>query len=166
MGSSGTTPVIRRIVVGSDGSARAQRAVAFAAELAHQLRADVLLVHAAGEVAPARATASNHMLHVAQSGLYPEESIERVVRTEWARPLIAAHVPWGVDVSYGWGADVLTRVADEVGAQMIVVGAGSREPSADGAAGSVRHALSQRSNIPLIVVPDDAPAAELHAVEP
>lgn len=166
MGCSATTSVIKRIVVGSDGSARAQRAVAFAAELAHQLRAEVLLVHAAGEVAPARATASDYMLHMAKSGLYPEESIECVVRTEWARPLIAAHVPWGVDVSYGWGADVLTRVADEVGAQMIVIGAGSREPSGDGGAGSVRHSLSQRSNIPLIVVPDDAPNAELHAAEP
>jgi nucleotide-binding universal stress UspA family protein len=118
--------VIRRIVVGSDGSARAQHAVAFAAELAHQLRAEVLLVHAAGEVAPARATASNYMLHVAKSDLYPEDSIERVVRTEWARPLIAARVPWGVDVRYGWGADVLMRVADEFGAQMIVIGAGFR----------------------------------------
>ena len=105
------------------------------------------------------------MLHVAKTSLYPEDSIERVVRTEWARPLIAAHVPWGVDVRYGWGADVLTRIADEVGAQMIVIGAGSREPSADGAAGSVRHALSLRSTIPLIVVPDEAPAAELRAVE-
>ena len=157
--------MIRRIVVGSDGSAHAQRAVAFAADLAHQLRAEVLLVHATGDVAPARATASNYLMHVAQNGVHPDESIERVVRTEWARPLIAARVPWGVEVRYGWGADVLTRVADEIGAQVIVIGAGSREPSADGAAGSVRHALSLRSNIPLIVVPDEAPAVELHAVE-
>lgn len=157
--------MIRRIVVGSDGSAHAQRAVAFAAELAHQLRAEVLLVHAAGDVAPARASASDYLMQVAKNGLHPEESIERVVRTEWARPLIAARVPWGVEVRYGWGADVLTRVADEIGAQLIVIGAGSREPSADGAAGSVRHALSLRSNVPLIVVPDVAPAVELHAVE-
>ena len=157
--------MIRRIVVGSDGSAHAQRAVAFAAELAHQLRAEVLLVHAAGDVAPARASASNYLMHVAQNGLHPEESIERVVRSEWARPLIAARVPWGVEVRYGWGADVLARVADEIGAQVIVIGAGSREPSADGAAGSVRHALSLRSNVPLIVVPDEPPAVELQAVE-
>lgn len=157
--------LIRRIVVGSDGSAHAQRAVGFAAELAHQLRAEVLLVHAAGNVAPTRATANNYLMHVATNGLHPEESIERIVRSEWARPLIAAHVPWGVDVRYGWAADVLTRVADEIGAQVIVIGAGSREPSADGAAGSVRHALSLRSNVPLLVVPDDAPALELHAIE-
>ena len=157
--------MIRRIVVGSDGSVHAQRAVAFAAELAHQLRAEVLLVHAAGDVAPARASASNYLIHVAQNGLHPEESVERVVRTEWARPLISARVPWGVEVRYGWGADVLTRVADAIGAQVIVIGAGSREPSADGAAGSVRHALSLRSNVPLIVVPDEAAAVELHSVE-
>ena len=157
--------MIRRMVVGSDGSAHAQRAVAFAADLAHQLRAEVLLVHAAGEVAPARASASDYLMHVAQNGLYPEDSIERKVRTEWARPLIAARVPWGVDVRYGWGADVLTRVADEVGAQVIVIGAGSREPSAGAAAASVRHALSLRATVPLIVVPDDAPPIELHAVE-
>jgi len=157
--------VIRRILVGSDGSAHAQRAVVFAAELAHQLRAEVLLVHAAGDVAPARASASEYLMHVAQNGLYPEESVERVARTEWVRPLIAARVPWGVDVRYGWAADVLTRVADEVGAQVIVIGAGSRGPSADGTAGSVRQAMSLRSSVPLIVVPDDAPAVELHAVE-
>ena len=157
--------MIRRIVVGSDGSAHAQRAVAFAAELAHQLRAEVLLVHAAGDVAPARASASNYLMHVAQNGLHPEESIERVVRTEWARPLIAARVPWGVEVRYGWGADVLTRVAEEIDAQVIVIGVGSRERSADGAAGSVSHALSLRSTFPLIVVPDEAPSVELHAAE-
>lgn len=157
--------MIRRIVVGSDGSAHAQRAVVFAAELAHQLRAEVLLVHAAGDVAPARASASNYLMHVAKNGIHPGESIERIVRTEWARPLIAARVPWGVEVRYGWGADVLTRVADEIGAQLIVIGAGSREPSANGSAGSVRHALSLQSNVPLIVVPDEAPAVELHAVE-
>ena len=122
-------------------------------------------MHATGDVAPARASATNYLMHVAQNGVSSEESIERAVRTEWARPLIAARVPWGVDVRYGWGADVLTRVADEIGAQVIVIGAGSRDPSADGAAGSVRHALSLRSSVPLIVVPDEAPAVELHAVE-
>lgn len=157
--------MIRRIVVGSDGSAHAQRAVAFAAELAHQLRAEVLLVHATGEVAPARASASTYLIDVAKNGIHPGESIERVVRTEWARPLIAARVPWGVEVRYGWGADVLTRVADEIGAQLIVIGAGSREPSVDGAAGSVRHALALQSNVPLVVVPDEAAAVELPAVE-
>lgn len=122
-------------------------------------------MHAAGDVAPARASASDYLMHVAQDGLYPEETIERVVRTEWARPLITARVPWGVDVSYGWVVDVLARVADETGAHVIVIGAGSRERSAGAAAHSVRDALSLRSTVPLIVVPDDAPAIELHAVE-
>lgn len=122
-------------------------------------------MHAAGDVAPARASASNYLMDIAQNGLHPEESIERVARTEWTRPLIAARVPWGVDVSYGWVVDVLARVADETGAQVIVIGAGSRERSAEAAAGSVRDALSLRSTVPLIVVPDDAPAIELHAVE-
>lgn len=122
-------------------------------------------MHAAGDVAPARASASDYLMQVAQNGLYPEDSLERIVRTEWARPLIAARVPWGVEVRYGWGADVLIRVADEIGAQLIVIGAGSPESSADGAAASVRHALSLRSNVPLIVVPDDTPAIELHAME-
>ena len=121
-------------------------------------------MHATGDVAPARASASNYLMHVAKNGVSPDESIERVVRTEWARPLIAARVPWGVDVRYGWGADVLIRVADEIGAQLIVIGSGSRDQSADGAA-SVRHALSLGSNVPLIVVPDEGPAVELHVVE-
>ena len=157
--------MIRRSVVGSDGSPHAQRAVAFAAELAHQLRAEVLLVHAAGKVAPARASASTYLMDVAKNGIHPEESLERVVRTEWAQPLIAARVPWGVEVRYGWGADVLMRVADEIGAQVIVIGAGSRLPSTNGSAGSVRHALTLQSSVPLIVVPDEAPVVELHAVE-
>ena len=122
-------------------------------------------MHATGDVTPARASASSYLMHVAKNGVSPEESIERVVRTEWARPLIAARVPWGVDVRYGWGADVLMRVADEIGAQLIVIGSGSRDPSADGPAASVRQALSLGSNVPLMVVPDEAPAIELHAVE-
>ena len=157
--------MIRRIVVGTDGSAHAQRAVVFAAELAQQLRAEVLLVHAAGEVAPARASASDYLMHVAKNGLQPEESMEAVVRTEWARPLIASRVPWGVEVRYGWGADVLMRVADDIGAQVIIIGTGSREPSANGSPASVRQALALRSNVPVIVVPDEASAAELDGVE-
>ena len=158
--------VIRRIVVGSDGSPHAQRAVVFTAELAHQLRAEVLLVHAAGNVAPARASASDFLKNVAQNGGYgDDDSVERVVRSEWARPLIAARVPWGVDVRYGWAPDVLTKTAEQIGAQLIVIGAGSRETSGDGRIGSVGYALSQRPVVPLIVVPEEAPSIVLHAVE-
>ena len=158
--------MIKRIVVGSDGSPHAQRAVAFTAELAQQLRAEVLLVHAAGNVAPARASARELLLHVAQNdeGGY-DDSIERLVRTEWARPLITARVPWGVDVRYGWAADVLSKTAEQIGAQLIVIGAGSRETSADGRVGSVGYALSLRPVVPLIVVPEEAPSVVLHAIQ-
>lgn len=155
--------MIKRIVVGSDGSSHAQRAVAFAADLAHQLRAEVLLVHATGDVAPARSTADTYLMHVARGGAPGDEhSVERVARSDWARPLIAARVPWGVDVRYGWAPEVLAKTAEEIGAQVIVVGAGPRTAPAALSVGTV---LSRRTAVPVIVVPDESELIELHAVE-
>lgn len=160
--------MIRRIVVGSDGSRHSRRAVLFAAQLAQQLRAEVLLVHASGNVAPARTTANQYLLNMAQNGSNgsadSEDSLEQLVRTTWTRPLISARVPWGVDVRYGWAPDVLARAADEVGAELIVVGAASYEPTANVDGLSVSAALARRSSVPVIVVPDETESVELHSV--
>lgn len=157
--------MIRRIVVGSDGSSHAQRAVAFTAELAQQLRAEVLLVHATGHVEPERSAASSILVHFAEQGAHVDEhAVEQLVRSDWARPLIAARVPWGAEVRYGWAPDVVARTAEQIGAQLIIVGAGSRTTSLD-QAGGVGLELSRRTAVPVIVVPDESGAIELHAVE-
>jgi nucleotide-binding universal stress UspA family protein len=119
-------------------------------------------------VTPAQTTASHYLMDVAHYGLYESDasaaSVEHLARTEWVRPLVTARVPWGVDVRYGWAADVLARCAEDIGAQLIIIGAGSHATQ-NGTEGSVVAVLSHRTPVPLLVVPDESPSIELRAAE-
>ena len=79
--------MVTRIVVGSDGSEHARQAVAFAADLALQLHAEVVLVHAVGMFPPAIAATAAGMMCV-PPGIIDEsrDALERRVLTEYAAP--------------------------------------------------------------------------------
>ena len=145
--------MVTRIVVGTDGSEHAQEAVAFAADLASQLRAEVVLVHAVGSFPPAIASTAG-MMYVPQ-GVIDEsrDVLERRVLTEFAQPLVDAAVPWRAEIRDGWAPRVIAQVAREVGARFIVVGTRGLHALGELFLGSTSHALTHETDVPLIVVP-------------
>lgn len=146
--------MVTRIVVGSDGSEHAQQAVAFAADLALQLRAEVVLVHAVGMFPPAIASTAGCMMYVPQ-GIVDEsrDALEQRVLTEYAQPLVDAAVPWRAEIRDGWAPRVIAAVAGEVGARFIVVGTRGLHALGELFLGSTSHALTHQTTVPLIVVP-------------
>ena len=146
--------MITRIVVGSDGSEQAQQAVSFAADLALQLHAEVVLVHAVGRIPVAIAATAACVTYVPQGAIdESREALERRVRTVYAQPLIAAGVLWRAEVRDGWPPQVLAGVAREVGARFIVVGNRGLHALGELFLGSTSHALTHQTTVPLIVVP-------------
>lgn len=146
--------MINRIVVGSDGSEQAQQAVAFAADLARQTNADVVLVHVVGQFPPAIASTGGYMMYVPQQIIdESRDELERRVQTEFARPLVAAGVRWRAEVRDGWAPRVIADVASEVDAQLIVVGTRGLHALGEMFLGSTSHALTHHARVPLIVVP-------------
>jgi nucleotide-binding universal stress UspA family protein len=142
------------IVVGSDGSEHAQQAVAFAGELASKLHAEVVLVHVLGQFPPAMASTGGYMMYVPHDVIdESREEVEERVAREFCKPLRDAQVPFRFEVRDGWAPRVLAAVADEVGAQLIVVGTRGLHALGEMFLGSTSHALTHHAKVPLVVVP-------------
>lgn len=149
--------MIIRIVVGSDGSAEGQEAVLFAAELARQLHAEVLLVHALGQGDLAALSAESPAARPrGDSETAEPRSVEDRVRTTWAKPLIDTGVAWSAEVRFGPAAQVLAAIADEVGAQLVVIGASSTDAGDGWRLGEISEVLAHPRAVPVVVVPHAA----------
>ncbi|MBV8529030.1 MAG: universal stress protein [Candidatus Dormibacteraeota bacterium] len=146
--------MINRIVVGSDGSEQAQQAAAFAADLARQTGAEVVLVHVVGQFPPAIASTGGYMMYVPQQIIdESRDELERRVQTEFSAPLVQAGVRWRAEIRDGWAPRVIAEVAGEVDAQLIVVGTRGLHALGEMFLGSTSHALTHHAKVPLIVVP-------------
>jgi len=135
------------VLVGVDGSAGATRAVGVAAELARALQAELAVVHAVGMTA-----------HV-DGELVPAEGhldeIERELRSEWCRA-VPDDIRWQAVLEYGTPADVLTRLAAERGAALVVVGARGVGEASPSLLGSTSHHVVHHCDRPVVVVPAHA----------
>jgi nucleotide-binding universal stress UspA family protein len=155
--------MIRTIVVGTDGSAQGQHAVAWAADLASQLSAKVVLVHVAPPVQPPIAAAGGYIMYVPQDVIDENRAaLEEQVRDEFGAPLTAAGVAWEGRLLDGSPPIVLGDVAAEVDAQLIVVGTRALHALGELFLGSTSHALTRHRGVPVVVVPE--PAAPVHHV--
>jgi nucleotide-binding universal stress UspA family protein len=110
--------VFNSILVGTDGSARAERAVEAAVELAKSQGSTVLLVAAYQETQPFRAPLHN-TAKVSEGHL--RDAAEQVL-SRAARRCEDAGVPVEYEARVGDPADVLLDVAAERGVDLIVVG--------------------------------------------
>jgi len=146
--------MITRIAVGSDGSAHAQHAVEFAAELAAQLHAEVTLVYAIPPYTALTAAAAGTIGYLPPDAAPEDPAVVRTrVEAEYAKPLSNAGVIWDCQVAEGRPADVIVQVAERTGAQLILVGTRSLHGFGEIFLGSTSHALAQNSAIPVVVVP-------------
>jgi nucleotide-binding universal stress UspA family protein len=155
--------MIRTLVVGTDGSAHGQHAVTWAADLARQLGAKVVLVHVAPPVQPPIAAAGGYVMYVPQDVIDENRAaLEEQVRDEFGAPLTAAGVTWDWRLLDGSPPIVLGDVAAEVDAQLIVVGTRALHALGELFLGSTSHALTRHRGVPIVVVPE--PAAHAHQV--
>jgi len=143
------------MVVGTDGSDSAQRAVAYAASLAVDLGAHVHLVHAV-----------DHLVSSAD-----RDATAARLLAQWAAPLEAAQVVWCTEVYEGSPSVVLADVARETRAGLIVVGNRGEHPQSDLFLGTTAHGLAHHTPVALCVVPVVEPVAgigdrELMALAP
>ena len=139
---------VRRIVVGLDGSAAAAAGVAAAVALAARFDAQVVGVHATGLL---------DVWRVHEDGGDPNEGVVDQLRGPWSEALRAAGVAYRLEQRNGPPADVMIAVADEVDADLIVVGSRGVGDTPLGELGSTSGKIVRRCGRPVLVVPDAAP---------
>ncbi len=132
--------VIHTIAVGFDGSADSERALGWASDLARQVGADVVVVHAVGLLEHAAAPAGVPELEEAARGVTRQCGIDPG-RVHW-RP---------VD---GDPCSALLRAASPpISADLVVVGSRGQGAHSGLLLGSTSLELAEHSLIPLVIVP-------------
>ncbi len=141
----------RQVVVGVDGSAGAQAAVAWCAEMADGLDAEVVAVYALPpflQLIPPAPPPSAPIYYSDETRGRLQEHLE-----EWCAPLRAAGVPYRAILAEGAPAQALLEVADEHDAALLVVGRRGKGGFTELLLGSVAHHLSHHSMRPVVVIP-------------
>ena len=134
------------IVVGTDGSATANRAVAEAMRLAGALGAEVHIVSAYD---PVGAVATPYAMPPVDDGSQARATVD-----EAAEAAAAANVPVKTHAVQGNPADALVEVALAVGARTIVVGNKGMH-GAKRVLGSVPNSVSHRARCNVLIVSTD-----------
>lgn len=131
---------IRTIAVGFDGSACSRNALAWAAELAKPVGADLAVIHAVGLLE-----------HASDPGLVAElEQEVRAVGQE--RGIEPRRLRWYPED--GDACSALVRSATPpVNADLLVVGTRGQSEHSGLLLGSTSHELAERATLPLIIVP-------------
>ena len=137
---------MRRIVVGAAADADQPRVLEAAAQLATDTGAEVIVV-SADDVESQRYEALPRSELLEQAEQRAAAAVER---------LAAAGVKARMEVRAGPAAEAIVQVADELDADLIVVGGTRRPALAERLLGSVPLGLIQRSGRQVLVVADSA----------
>lgn len=138
------------IVVGTDGSGTAKRAVAEAVRLAAALGAEV---HVVSAYEPSRGVASAGVAGYVVTSVDDDAVVDSTL-AEAAASVRAANVPVKTHSVRGNPADALVRVAGEVDASLIVVGNQGMH-GAKRVLGSVPNSVSHRARCNVLIVSTD-----------
>lgn len=142
---------MQRIMVATDGSAGADRAVDFAAELARGLGAELLILTVAGELA---AEEMRRLAHAEQDiGSALDSAAEQIVVAAEARATNIGHSHMRRSLVWGNPAEAIIAEADREHADLIVVGRRGRGQLTGLLLGSVSQKLTSLANCPVLVVP-------------
>lgn len=137
---------VRTIVVGTDGSAGAERALAWSAELAAQTGARVVLVHAFDPIGMLGSSPPPFDLPAIAAELR-----ERLAGP-WAAPLTAAGVTFVTELAEDRPVRALVRAADTHDADLIVVGARGMSTVKGIVLGSTSDGLAHHTRRPVCIV--------------
>ena len=139
---------IQRVLVGLDGSDDAIRAAAFAAALCVQLDAEVVGVHAMG-LLEAFGDDDGGGKHLPAS----REHVQGLLHGPWRQPFLDADVTHRVELRDGNPVHVLLSAADDLDVDLIVIGSRGTGGLAEQLIGSTSRQITERSAIPVLVVP-------------
>lgn len=139
------------IVIGTDGSHGSRRAMAWSAEHASKLEADIIVVHAI-ELVP---YLTIWMPEMSAPPLTPAQSNElhEGIASDWCKPLTHAGVPFRVEIREGRPSKCIREVAAEREASCIVVGRRGLGGFTELLLGSTSHELVHHADRPLVLVP-------------
>ncbi len=138
---------VSTIVVGTDGSEGARHAVEFAAGLARDLGATVVVVHAFEPLALVG------LVEPPVDFAKLRDQAQELLESEWAQPLADAGVDHEAVVAEGHAADVLADVAAAHDADLLVVGARGLGGVRGLLLGSTSARLPHVTGIPVTIVP-------------
>ena len=139
------------LVVGADGSKGSERALAWCAEHAPTLQADVVVVHGV-ETGPYVTVWMPEMAVPVMTPAQLDELHDAIAR-DWCKPLADAGVPFRVEAVAGRPSRVLIDVARKCDAAMIVAGRRGRGGFAELLLGSTSHELVHHGDRPVVLVP-------------
>lgn len=137
---------VQHIVVGIDDSEGSKEAVRWAAELAAQLHAKVTCVHAFEPLAHLEELKPGVDFSVVR------ERLEAMITHRWSLPLIEMGVDLEIVVHEGLPADVLVGRANELSADLIVVGARRMGWLKELVLGSTSHRVLHEAQQPVVVI--------------
>ena len=136
---------LKRILVGTDGSEHARRAVRWAADLAAQTGAEVVAAHAVG------------LLVTTPDGPVPSTPYHDRLRSslegEWTEDLRATGVTVHCQLLEGSAVTALLRAAEEVEADLVVLGSRGAGGFSDLHLGSTSHQVALHADRPVTIVP-------------
>lgn len=141
---------IDRILVGTDGSSNAARALEWAVLVAERFAAEVIVVHAVGL-----------LTRVGEGAPVPSHAHLAELRQEfehrWCAAVRASGVAHRLVMEDGPSVPVLLRLAEEAAVDLIVVGSRGVGGFAELMLGSTSHQLAQHARQPVLVVPPERP---------
>lgn len=144
---------IQKIVVGVDGSVQSGQALAWTIRLAQASHAKVTAVLA---IPPPSyyEFGAGYGVPVIPAELDPEwrSEMRHEFEHKWCAPLVDSGLTYRLLVEDGRPAAVISRVADEEDADLVVVGRRGRGGVAELLLGSVSHELSHRCKHPVLLV--------------
>jgi nucleotide-binding universal stress UspA family protein len=144
---------IHKIVVGVDGSAHADAALAWAIRMAKGMSSEVIAVYAV-DIPVWIAGYGAEAAPVVPPQFDPEwrAEMKREFEEEWCRPLKDSGVRYRSVMADGNAATVIHAVAEQEDADIVVVGRRGRGGFAELLLGSVSHALVLHSKRPVLVI--------------
>ena len=137
---------VDRIVVGVDGSENARRALEWAAGLACEVDAEVVAVHSVGLLEKFASTESD-------STETPIADAKYLFDTEWCAALDNAENRSRRLLRDGSPVSVLLAVAEEIDADLIVVGSRGLGGYPELLLGSTSTQIAQHSTRPVVIIP-------------
>jgi nucleotide-binding universal stress UspA family protein len=148
-----STGIVRRIVVGVDGSEGGSNALRWCAKLAAALGAEVVLVHAAD--VPALPVPVWGVEGVVSDDVVINlmNRLQELLDGEWSEPLRDAGVSYKTWLEPGNAVTAILKATHEENADLIVVGRRGRGGFAELVLGSVSHQLTHHADRPVTVVP-------------
>ncbi len=145
---------MKRILVPTDFSANARNALAYTRELAKLLEAEIILFHAYHiPYVHAEMPAGMYQTAIDEAQEETQNKLDELAKSE-LESAQEQHVAYQVGSRLGFAVETILSYAEEVEADMILMGTQGSNGLTDVILGSISSSVIERSNLPVMVIPD------------